>query len=73
MTIDEHFEFIDSIQADMNSVVQTQRHLFSAGLDSSMVDQLQSNLFILGLEIRQLRSMVRDLQDAAAATEKQET
>ncbi len=64
MTIDEHFEFIGWIQADMNSIVQTQRRLFSAGLDSSMVDQLQSALFLLGHEMRQLRSMVQDLQDS---------
>lgn len=66
MTIDEHFEFIDRIVADTKHALVEQRDIFGGGgLSLPATDSLQSSIFLLEYEVRQLRSMVRDLQEAA--------
>lgn len=64
MTIDEHFEFLDWTTTEMNRVLKDQRNYFSSGLDSMTTDHLQSCMFLLSYEMRQLRTMVLDLQEA---------
>lgn len=69
MTIEEHFDFIDWITAEMNRALVHQRDYFSAGLDAMTVDYLQSCVFLLQHEIRQLRLMVRDLESMATVNQ----